>query len=213
MKNAKYFNDSRVKITVEDVRKRYPEFGVGSLLGDENGEAVAYEVMNYGEITSFARRDREGLVEIVLPGTLAPSLNGRALWPLDCNAHKGNHPYGKEFTERIAAGVFHRGYEKHRFGLVPGRFRFNNGGIIFQVEPNPLSDSVDAILFYADGNMKSYGGVNKLACFNIGNTGLYGMVIPLNHLVEPYQAFTGHSIVWLRNMMADGLSSYLAQIA
>lgn len=211
MKNAMQIKDSRVKITAEDVRRRYPDFGVTSLKRD--GTVDFYEVMNYGEITSFARRDREGLVEMLLPSALTPSADGGVLWPLDCNAHKGNHPYGKEFTERIAAEVFHRGWEKRRFGLVPGRFGFNSGDILFQVELNPLSDSTDAVLFYADSSMKAYGGTNGLTCFNIGDTGLYGVVIPLNHLTEPYHAFANYNVPMLRSMMADGLADYLAQVA
>lgn len=74
-------------------------------------------------------------------------------------------------------------------------------------------DGADAVLFYADSSLKAYVGTNGLTCFNIGSTGLYGVVIPLNHLTEPYHAFAGCNVPMPRGMMADGLAEYLAQVA
>jgi len=195
--NAKY-----IPISLEEAKAHYAGFEV-----TDDG-ASHYELTTRGEVKSFGTRDRVGQVKLIIPNSTILHPDGHEFWPLDCEGYGGHHPYGKVVTEGIAYSVFHAKWKEHRFGIVPGNFHFGNGGVCFRVELDPSHGDSWSVLFYSDASMKHYAGVNELSSFNFGDTGLYGLLLPMNYLIEPHRTFVGRDIFWLRDQMSEGLVKY-----
>lgn len=197
MKNAMNFNGT--KVSLESAKRFYRGMKVNETVSG------GFDLMTEGEISSFGCRDRVEKIHLDIPSVLLPDIGGDVIWPLGSSVRK---PYGRELTKRIAASVFHKDFDDTAYGIIPGKYYFEDGGIRFEAELDPLMDSVEAVLFYANRNMKSHASPNGLTCFNFGDTGFYGLVLPISRLVDIH---AGNSIMSIRTSMAISLSNYLTR--
>lgn len=201
--NAMNLSFEGIRITPDMARRHYHEFDV---VEEIDG---GYGLLTKGEIASFGSpANPNGVVYISIPSCLLPDAGGDIVWPLSDYMRR---PYGKDFTNRIVASVFHKDFGHYRYGIAPGRYWFDQGVFHFKVELDPSLDSADSILLYANRSMRGYAGVYNKAHFNLGDTGFYGLVLPMNDLVERGGAFVGSSVSTLRTQMTVGLADYLAR--
>lgn len=151
------------------------------------------------EIKSFAQRDRIGTVEITVPLEMTPFyfdlVHGDGVREL---LRFNRWSFGRFIPNKIAATVFGRDYVLKQFDLLPGRCSTKQGDIHFEVTTPSIADMV---MFYSDGPMKGYAGVNGLTTFGFGREGLFGLLLPLNYLLETIFYGQGYDFMKLRNLM------------
>lgn len=203
---ATNLNTATKTVTKSDIRSQFPSAEVTQ----QNNRT---DVKFTGLVARFGCWTEELPITVSLPHSFLPGLRGdQPWWPLT-KADMLIRPYGSEFSDRFGRIVLH---EKHgAFGIVPVSYHYrDNSELYLGVEYNPLA--AGAIIVYSGSPMvMSYASTHRRVAFQLGDTGLYGVILPFNYLVDVTNVFKGYheSEHSLRHMMSRHLDEHLRLFA
>ena len=206
MKNiAKNFDSTAmIQATESDARSRFPGAEVTKSDGYINVK-IDMLVHPFG----CSAMGCQGV--LTFPELAPPSLNKeRPLWPFTKEDMLVRY-YGSEDSDRIGACVLS---ERHgSFGIVPCSYHFGDKSELhIEIKYDPAE--ADAVVVYSESfRVMSYAATHKRLAFKLGDTGLYGVVIPFNYLVDMTNTFKGRyeSEYNLRRAMARHLEDHLTR--
>ena len=164
-----------------------------------------------GDVVRFTCPTEKRPINLNLPATMLPGFIGNQPWVPCTKEHMMFRPYDSDFSDRVGSHVLH---EKHGvFGIVPGSVHYNDDHeLCVDVEFNPFR--ADAVIVYSTSPMvMSYASTHRRLAFELGDTGVYGVVLPFNYLVDLTNAFSGCSEAKLRYIMAEKLAAYLERFS
>ena len=145
--------------------------------GVDSSENV--QIKTFGVIVSFCTEDRRSNIELNVPKIFEMDITGREF-------SRQPQPYSKYFTDKLAGFIFGRYWEKYSFGVVPGSYFYDRGTLCFNGEKQP-SMQTTGILMYANGSMVACARQYGLTSFNIGSTGMFGIILPMDYLKKVFR--------------------------
>ena len=166
-----------------------------------------YSVKMVGDVVRFTCPTEKLGINLGFPEKMLPGFTMEQSWTPFTKELMMLRPYDSDFSDRVGSYVLH---EKHGvFGIVPGSVHYNDEHeLCIDIEYNPFL--ADAILVYSTSPMvMSYASTHRRLGFELGDTGIYGVVLPFNYLVDLTNAFSGCSEAKLRYIMAEKLAIFL----
>lgn len=205
--NKRYFDNSLAmkEVPLASVKAQYAD---PSVRVEQEGDT--YVIKTTGKLVSLTQPERIENISIVLPTEFIPgAFEGQFWFPLRLPSMV--YPYGPELTKRIGSHVHHGAVDQHAFGIFPMCFRFGSNGFRVKAEFDPMLANAESILFYTDTDVSSYASINGVIAFNLGETGIHCLVLPINHLLTPQRPFYGYSSEKLHMALATNLAAHLAR--
>ena len=204
--NKRYFDNSLAmqEVPFASVKAQYAH---PSVQVEQEGDA--YAIKATGKLVSLTQPERIKKIRIDMPTEfISGVIEGQHWFPIIPSLV---YPYGAEETQLIAAHVYHGAFERHTFSIVPVAYRFGDDEFRIKVEYDPMLANAESILFCTDTDVSSYASINGVVAFNLGETGIHCLIMPIEYLLEPHRPFYGYSSEKLHMALATNLAAYLAR--